>query len=160
MDAARIINKLGAKKVTVIYRRARQQMPAEAKEVDEAIDEGIEFLFQNNITKIIGKDSVEAVECIKTELIEVEGERQRPVNIDGSNYAFEVDYVIMALGSKPNKQLLENLGLKLNGWGYIETNENGETSMKNVFAAGEIAANRRDCCKSCSCWKRCCSILC
>ncbi len=159
MDTARTINKRGAKKVIVIYRRARQQMPAEAKEVDEAIDEGIEFLFQNNITKVIGEDKVKAVECIKTELIKVEGDRERPVNIKGSNYILDVDYVVMALGSKPNQQILEKLGLKINDWGYIQTDENGETSIKNVFSAGEIAGNRRNCCKSCKSRKRCCNVL-
>jgi len=154
MDAARTINKLGARRVTVIYRRAREQMPAEAKEVDEAIEEGVEFLFQNNITKIIGKDKVEAVECIKTELVKVEGDRERPVNIEGSNYIFDVDYVVMALGSKPNKQVLEKLGLKLNDWGCIDTDENGETSMENIFAAGEIAGNRRYCRQGCQSRKR------
>lgn len=159
MDAARTINKMGAKKVTVIYRRARAQMPAESKEVDEAMEEGVEFLFQNNITKIIGKDKVEAVECIKTELVKVEGDREKPVNIEGSNYIIDVDYIIMALGSKPNKDVLEKLKLDLNDWGYINTDENGETSMKNVFAAGEIAGNRRNCCQSSSSRKKRCRIF-
>ena len=58
MDCARTIKRLGAKEVTVIYRRAREQMPAENKEIKDAMDEGIKFLFQNNIVKIIGNDKV------------------------------------------------------------------------------------------------------
>lgn len=139
MDTARTINKKGASKVTVIYRRARKQMPAEDNEVEDAINEGIEFLFQNNIVKVLGKDRVEAVECIKTELVKVEGDREKPVNIEGSNYIFPVDYVVMALGSKPNQKVLESLGVDLNEWGYIKIDENCETSMKNVFAAGDIS---------------------
>lgn len=142
MDTARTINKMGASKVTVIYRRAREQMPAEDIEVDEAIAEGVEFLFQNNIVKILGEDSVKAVECIKTELVKVEGDREKPVNIEGSNYIFDVDYVVMALGSKPSEKVLDELGLDLNEWGYIKTDENCETSMKNVFAAGDISGAR------------------
>ena len=69
MDVARTINKKGAKNVFVVYRRAREQMPAEDIEVEEAMNEGIMFLFQNNIVKVIGKDKVEGIECIKTELI-------------------------------------------------------------------------------------------
>lgn len=107
MDVARTVNKKNAKKVSVIYRRARKQMPAEEEEVEAAIEEGIEFLFQNNIVKIIGENRVEAVECIKTELVKVEGDREKPVNIDGSNYVLDVDFVIMALGSKPDNMLLE-----------------------------------------------------
>ena len=139
MDTARTINKMGAKKVTVIYRRARKQMPAEAKEVDEAIEEGVQFLFQTNIVKILGTRKVEAVECIKTDLIKSDEGREKPVNIEGSNYTIDMDYVIMALGSNPNKQTLETLGLDLNEWGYIKTNENHETSEKNIYAAGDIS---------------------
>lgn len=97
MDAARTINRKGAKDVLVIYRRAREQMPAEDIEVEDAIKEGISFLFKNNITKILGKEKVEGVECIKTELIKVDGDRDKPVNIDGSNYKVDLDFVVMAL---------------------------------------------------------------
>ena len=139
MDVARTINKRNAKKVMVIYRRAKEQMPAEKEEVEAAMEEGIEFLFQNNIVKVIGKNKVEAVECIRTELVKVEGDRERPVNIEGSNYLMDVDFVIMALGSKPDTKILYILGLKLNKWGYIDINENYETSDNKVFAAGDIS---------------------
>lgn len=97
MDVARTVNKKNAKKTIVIYRRARKQMPAEEEEVEVAIKEGVEFWFQNNIVKILGKGHVESVECIKTELIKVEGDREKPVNIEGSNYIVNMDLVIMAL---------------------------------------------------------------
>ena len=139
MDTARTINRMGAKKVTVIYRRARKQMPAEAKEVDEAIEEGVEFLFQTNIVKILGHDRVQKVECIKTDLIKVDDGREKPVNIEGSNYQIDMDYVIMALGSNPDKQVLETLGLELNECGYIKTDEKHETSKENVYSAGDIS---------------------
>lgn len=135
MDASRTINRMGAKNVTVVYRRARAQMPAEDNEVEDGLKEGVEFLFQNNIVKIIGKDKVEEAECIKTELIKSDEGRDKPVNIEGSNYRIKADYIVMALGSKPNKEILEKLGLELNDWGYIKTNENYETSMQNVFAS-------------------------
>lgn len=72
MDAARTINRKGAKNVTVIYRRARKQMPAEDIEVEDAMKEGVSFLFQNNIVKVLGEDKVKAVECIKTELVKAD----------------------------------------------------------------------------------------
>ena len=100
MDVARTVNKKNAKKTIVIYRRAREQMPAEDEEVEVAIKEGIEFWFQNNIMQILGKEHVEAIECIKTKLIKVEGDRERPVNIEGSNYIADMDFVIMALRLK------------------------------------------------------------
>ena len=139
MDCARTINKMGAKEVKVIYRRAREQMPAEDKEVEDAINEGIEFLFQNNVVKIVGDGKVEKVELIKTELVQKEGEtRLVPVNIQNSNYIEDIDYVVMALGSKP-EGFVSNLGLELNKWGNILINENYQTSNSKVFSGGDLA---------------------
>lgn len=139
MDCARTIKKLGAKEVKVIYRRAREQMPAEDKEVEEAKQEGIEFLFQNNIVKILGKDKVEKVELIKTKLVQKENDtRLVPVNIEESNYVLEADNIIMALGSKVEPYVKE-LGLKTNQWGNIEVNENYQTSNPNIYAGGDLA---------------------
>ncbi len=139
MDCARTIKRLGAQEVKVIYRRAEEQMPAENKEIQEAKDEGIEFLFQNNIVKILGKDKVEQVELIKTELIQKDGEdRKIPVNIPDSNYVIDIDYIVMALGSKP-EDFIKDLSLQLNKWGYIQIDENNQTSKPNVFAGGDIA---------------------
>ena len=139
MDCARTIKRLGAQEVKIIYRRAEEQMPAEAKEVKEAKEEGIEFLFQNNIVKIIGNNKVEKVELIKTELVQKEGEtRKVPVNIPNSNYIIDIDYIIMALGSEP-EPFVKKLGLELNKWGYIQIDENNRTSISKVFAGGDIA---------------------
>lgn len=143
MDCARTIKRLGAKKVYVIYRRAEEQMPAEKKEIADAKNEGIEFLFQNNIVKIIGDEKVERVECIKTELVQKEGEtRLSPVNIEGSNYELDVDYVVMAVGSKPDKNILSKLNLELNEWGYIKVDENYKTSDDKVYAGGDLIGQK------------------
>ena len=143
MDCSRTIKRLGADKVYVIYRRAEKQMPAEAKEIEDAKKEGVEFLFQNNIVKILGKDKVEKIECIKTQLVKKEGEtREVPVNIENSNYEIDMDIVVMAVGSSPEKELLEKLGLNLNKWGYIDTDEKHMTSKKNVYAGGDISGSK------------------
>ena len=139
MDCARTIKRLGAQEVKVIYRRAEEQMPAETKEIQEAKEEGIEFLFQNNIVKILGKEKVEQVELIKTELVQKEGEtRKVPVNIENSNYIMDIDYIVMALGSEP-EEFVKNLGLELNKWGRIQIDEKNRTSSSKVFAGGDIA---------------------
>lgn len=143
MDTSRTIKKMGAKDVYVIYRRAEEQMPAEKKEIADAKNEGIEFLFQNNIVKIIGDEKVERVECIKTELVQKEGEtRLSPVNIEGSNYELDVDYVVMAVGSKPDKNILSKLNLELNEWGYIKVDENYKTSDDKVYAGGDLIGQK------------------
>ena len=142
MDCARTIKKLGAREVKVVYRRAREQMPAEDKEVTEAMEEGIEFLFQNNIVKIIGKNKVEKLELIKTELIKKEGEdRLSPVNVENSNYIVDADYVVMALGASP-EPFVKGLNLELNKWGNIEVNNNYETSREKIYAGGDLAGVR------------------
>lgn len=139
MDCARTVKKLGAKEVKVIYRRAKEQMPAEEKEIECAEHEGIEFLFQNNIVKIIGEKQVEKIELIKTKLLAKDGKtRLIPVNIEGSNYCIETDYVIMALGSNTD-EMVKNLGLELDKWGSIKINSNYQTSDKKVFAGGDVA---------------------
>lgn len=143
MDCARTIKKLGAEKVYVIYRRAEKQMPAESKEIEEAKKEGIEFLFQNNIVKILGKNKVEKIECIKTKLIKKEREtREVPVNIENSNYEMDVDYVVMAVGSEPERELINKLELKINKWGCIEVNEEHQTSKKGIYAGGDLVGDK------------------
>ena len=143
MDCARTINKMGAEKVTVIYRRAEEQMPAEKKEIKDAKDEGVEFLFQTNIVKILGDSNVEKVECIKTELVQKEGDsRLSPVDIEGSNYELDMDYVVMAIGSMPEEKIVNLLGLECDKKGYIKINDNYETSMKNVLAGGDVAGTK------------------
>lgn len=137
MDASRTIKKLGADHVYVIYRRAEEQMPAEEKEIKDAKDEGIEFRFLNNIVKILGKDKVEKIECIKTELIYEEGKRPYPVNIENSNYTLDMDYVVMAIGSSLEENILD--GLEKNEWGKIKIDENYRTNIENVYSAGDAA---------------------
>ena len=142
MDSARTIKKLGAKHVYVIYRRAEEQMPAERKEIDAAKEEGVEFLFQNNIVKALGNTHVEKIECIKTQLVKKEGEtRLSPVNIEGSNYIMNMDYVVMATGSKPEDKVIEKF--EKNKWGYINVNEQMQTSLNNVYAGGDIVGEKQ-----------------
>lgn len=139
MDCARTVKKKGAKEVKVIYRRSREEMPAEQKEIEDAIAENIEFLYQNNIVKIIGQDKVEKLELIKTRLIQKEGEiRKSPVNIENSNYKIDVDYVIMALGSRP-EEFVGDLKLVLNKYGNILVNDKCKTSNSKIYAGGDLA---------------------
>ena len=142
MDCARTVKRLGAKEVNIIYRRAESQVPAEEKEIEDAKKEGIKFLFQNNIAKIIGNEKVEKLELIKTELVKKENEeRPVPVNIENSNYTIDTDYVVMALGSNV-EQYVKNLGLKTNKWGNIEVNEKYQTSNPKIYAGGDLAGTK------------------
>ena len=139
MDCARTIKRMGAKEVVVIYRRSEAEMPAEAKEIEDAKQEGVEFLFLNNIVKILGKDKVKQIECIKTELVQKEGEtRKSPVNIENSNYIMDIDYVVMAVGGKVDKDIIEKCNIETTSKKYVQVNENNQTSHEKVFAGGDV----------------------
>lgn len=132
MDVSRTIKKLGADEVTVVYRRARVQMPAENGEVEEAIKEGVKFLFQINVKKI----EKEKAYCVRTMLVKKEGEtREIPVEIPNSEFILDANYIIMAIGSKLKQVGVKDI--KLNEKGYIQIDENYETNIKNVYAAGD-----------------------
>lgn len=125
-------------------------MPAERKEIEEAKQEGINFLFQNNIVEIKGNEKVEKLELIKTELVQKEGEtRAVPVNVEESNYEINTDYVVMALGSTVSDEVID-LGLTLNKWGNIYVNENYQSSNSKIFAGGDLAG-----CKGTVAWAAC-----
>lgn len=135
MDTARTIKRLGAKNVTIVYRRAEEQMTAGKKEIQTAKKEGIEFLFQTKIIKILEEKKVE---CIKTELVQKEGtKRPYPIDIKGSNYILDTDYVIMAIGSCLDKKLVSELGLEINEKNYIKIDENYMTNIPGIFAGGD-----------------------
>lgn len=142
IDVARTVKRKGAKEVIIVYRRAKEQMPAEEKEVKDAENEGIKILFQNNIVKINGQIRVKSVELIKTKLVKKDGDtRLSPVNIDGSNYEINADYVIMALGSKTD-EFVKNLGLELTSKNYIKINENFQTSNPKIYVGGDLAGGK------------------
>lgn len=143
IDCARTAKRLGASSVKIIYRRAREQMPAEENEIEIAIKEGIEFLFQNNIVKIYGDTKVNKIECIKTELVKKEGDtRLSPINIKNSNYHLDMDYVIMAIGAQTEQQVVEKLKLDLNKYGYINVNDNLITSNSKIWAGGDVIGKK------------------
>ena len=141
MDISRTAKRMGAKKVVVIYRRSEAEMPADKKEIEEAKEEGVEFLFLTTITKIIGKDKVEKLELLKNELVKKENDsRPVPVPIEGSNYEIDADYVMMAIGSHP-VEYISTLNLRQEK-GRIKIDENGKTSDEKVFSGGDIAGTK------------------
>ena len=143
MDVARTIKRMGAKDVYVIYRRSEKEMPAEKIEVEEAKEEGINFLYQTNILNIVGNNKVEKIECIKTELVQKEGEnRLSPVNIEGSNYYLDIDYIVMAIGSYADTDIMNSIDLELNQKGKIKIDSKGNTSNPKIFSGGDVAGTK------------------
>jgi len=141
MDAMRVCLRLGAGKVHCIYRRTRAECPARAEEVHHAEEEGVEFHWLTNPVEILGDDkgNVKALRCTRMELGEPdESGRRRPVAVAGSEFEFEADLVVVAIGTNANPIIGQTSKLKLNRRGYIETDAQLATSMAGVFAGGDI----------------------
>jgi len=144
MDSARTALRLGGD-VTIVYRRAREQMPARGEEIHHAEQEGVKLKLLNNPIRIIGDDRhrVVAMECIKMELGEPDDSgRRRPVPMEGSEFIMELDTVIVAIGNKPNPLIPQTMPeLEMTKWGTIVVDEKSmQTSVPGVFAGGDIVS--------------------
>ncbi|CCK78566.1 MULTISPECIES: NAD(P)-binding protein [Desulfobacula] len=144
IDAARTSLRLGAQKVTIAYRRSRNQMPADIEEVEQAQEEGIEFSFLTIPKEIKGENGViTGLDCIKAELIKKKGsDRLAPVPILGKDFTIRADAVIPAIGQYVDDNGMEAFD-RVN-WtrrGTIEVNHASmETTMPGVFAAGDAVS--------------------
>jgi glutamate synthase (NADPH/NADH) small chain len=142
MDAARMAIRLGAESVHVIYRRTHDEMPARAEEIEHATEEGVVFDFLRNPTAILGDEQgrVVAMELQKFELGEPdESGRRSPVPIAGSEYRFDCDMVVIALGNDPNPLLPKTAAaINTDKRGRIIVDEKQKTSLESVYAGGDI----------------------
>ena len=141
MDAMRVCLRLGAEKVYCVYRRTDAECPARAEEVHHAAEEGVEFHWLTAPVEILddGKGSVRAMRCIKMEPGEPDDSgRRRPIPVPGSEYEFETDQIVFAIGTNANPIIGQTSKLRLNKRGYIATDETLATSMAGVFAGGDI----------------------
>jgi len=142
MDACRMALRLGADKVYCIYRRTRTEMPARVEEVMHAEEEGVEFCFLQNPTRILGDDTgrVRAVEVLDYELGEPDASgRRRPVAKAGTEHEIPVDAMIIALGNESNPLMAQTTeGLSVTDRGNIVVDDKQRTSLKKVWAGGDI----------------------
>ena len=144
MDACRTAVRLGAEHVYVIYRRTRSEMPAAADEIEEAIEEGVEFKFLTNPAEIIGKDG--RVSQIKLQVMEL-GEpdasgRRSPVAVEGKFEILDVDSVIAAIGQRVNPA---GFDVELNKRGIIAADETTfRTNLEGLFAIGDATNKGAD----------------
>lgn len=139
MDAARTALRLGAEKVSLVYRRSREEMPARKDEIHHAEEEGVEFHLLSNPLRIIGENGwVKKMVCMQMELGESDATgRRRPVET-GNLFEIECDQVIMSIGTSPNPLLTKTVKeLKTEGAGIITVDENNLTSISNVYAGGD-----------------------
>ncbi len=141
MDALRVSLRLGAESVHCIYRRSKTEAPARAEEIHHAEQEGVDFNWLTTPIEILsdGANNVRGLRCVRMELGEPDDSgRRRPVPVPGSEFEFETDMVVFAIGTNANPILGQTSKLKLNKWGYIATDENLATSIVGVYAGGDI----------------------
>ncbi|MBT3223172.1 MAG: FAD-dependent oxidoreductase, partial [Proteobacteria bacterium] len=141
MDAMRVSLRMGAEKVYCVYRRTRAESPARVEEIHHAEEEGVEFHWLTAPVEILGdgKGNVRAMRNIRMELGEPDSSgRRRPIPLDGSEYEFEADMIVYAIGTNANPIIGQTSKLKLNKWGYIEADDKLATSMAGVYAGGDI----------------------
>ena len=141
MDAMRVSLRVGAEKVHCIYRRSAAEAPARAEEIHHAHEEGVDFQWLTSPIELLGdaNHNVRAMRCERMELGEPDASgRRRPVAVPGSEFEFECDMVVFAIGTNANPILGQTSGLKLDKRGYIATDETLATSIAGVYAGGDI----------------------
>ena len=140
VDAARVARRLGSS-VTIVYRRSRNEMPANAAEVEAAEEEGVEIILLAAPTKVIAEgERVKQIECIRMTLGEPDASgRARPVPLEGSEFTLDVDTLIPALGQAPNLAFAKELGLEPSPRGTLAVDEvTLATNVEGVFGGGDV----------------------
>lgn len=127
MDMARTAKRWGGN-VLVVYRRDENKMKADINQINLAKEEKVELLFNTNVKQIIKKENISKAYLVTN---------------DGFKFIYPCDYVFFAIGSKPNEKINKKLGLKLDIDGYIKTDKKQMTSMKGVFAGGDLTGTER-----------------
>jgi glutamate synthase (NADPH/NADH) small chain len=142
MDCVRTAVRQKAKSVKCLYRRDKKNMPGSAREVGNAEEEGVEFVWLTSPKKFVGDSKVIGVEVSKMELGEPDSSgRKRPVVKENSEYKIEADIVIKSLGFDPENipKLFNSEKLLVSHWGTIKIDlHTMQTNVDGIFAAGDI----------------------
>ncbi len=138
-DAARTALRLGAEKVTILYRRQIEDMPADPREVKEAIDEGIEIQTLVAPVEFLGNGHVTGVKCIRMKLEGFDrGGRRMPKPLPGSEFVVEADMVIPAVSQHSDLPFIDKNDVRMSKWGtLLIDHETMMTSIPGVFAGGD-----------------------
>ncbi|MGA2641484.1 MAG: FAD-dependent oxidoreductase [Spirochaetia bacterium] len=141
LDAARCSMRCGASKVTMYYRRTREEMPASDAEIEEAMEEGIDIQYLASPVSIQSEaDSLKTLTLLRMTLGEPDASgRRRPVPVDGSEFAVPVDTIISAVGQYSDMKLLSGVPGLVDEKGNLKVDmDTGRTEVPGVFAAGDL----------------------
>ncbi len=142
MDCVRTAVRQKAKSVKCLYRRDEENMPGSAREVKNAIEEGVEFIWLSSPKKFLGQNIVQQVEVNKMKLGEPDSSgRKKPIIEPGSEFKLPADLVIRSLGFDPENlpKLFNANDLAISKWGTIKIDlQTMQTNIEGVFAAGDI----------------------
>ncbi len=149
MDTARSSLRLGAKEVFILYRRTREEMPVDPRELEQVEEEGIKIHYLTSPIQILSMDGerVSGIRCIRNRLGEPEEDgRRRPIPIDGSEFNLDIDLLIPAVSQSPDISFLpEEIGLEISKWDRLKVNpETFETNVPGIFAGGDFVTGPRD----------------
>jgi 2-oxoacid:acceptor oxidoreductase delta subunit (pyruvate/2-ketoisovalerate family) len=138
IDSARVALRLGSK-VTLLYRRTKEDMPAIPEEVEAASQEGVEFIFNAIPLKILGKNGhVQRVESVRTKPGRIDSSgRKKPIPVPGSNFSLTASSLILAVGERADLSFLPE-GLKTEN-GMIKVDSWGKTNLPGIFSGGDAA---------------------
>ena len=140
IDAARTAVRLGASEVTILYRRLVKDMPADYREIRDAVEEGIRIIPLVAPVAFIGRDRIREIECIRMELKDFDSSgRRKPKPVQGSEFTLKVDMVIPAVSQYSDLPFINRDELEVTQWGtFITDRDTLMTKMKGVFAGGDV----------------------
>jgi formate dehydrogenase major subunit len=149
MDAARSSLRLGAKEVFILYRRTREEMPVDPRELEQAEEEGIKIHFLTQPIRVLSVDGIRAsgIRCIRNRSGEPEKDgRKRAIPIEGSEFDMDIDLLIPAVSQSPDISFLpDEIGLEISKWDRLSVNpETFETNVHGIFAGGDFVTGPRD----------------
>lgn len=140
-DSARAAIRMGAKSSTILYRRDKEKMPAREIELQEAMEDGVEVIYNTKVLEAVVEDGkIQKVKCIKTDT-----SNEKVKDIENSEFYIDADTVIFAIGLKPNNTILENENIELEN-GRIKIDENYKTNIEGVFAGGDACQSKATVC--------------
>lgn len=150
MDSARAAIKMGAKAVKILYRRDKEHMPAREIELEEALEDGVEF---KELTRVISanieENKINSLNCIKTQIVD-----GKAVDVLGKEFKEDANSVVFAIGLKPDKSLISLEGIELDEWNYIKINEDGKTNIEKVYAGGDCTESKSTVCRAIAAGKK------